>query len=114
MDVGRQQRQQERQTPQTCIHHPGHRPAVRHLDALPEPRTAKRGQREAVHLPQTRVALDEAAQEGLEATIAARLPTATLISLSQRPRAASGGTQRYEIARTGEWASVRPLAPALA
>ena len=41
-------------------------------------------------------ALDEAAQESLEAMIAARLPKATLISLGQRPRAAGGGTQRYE------------------
>ncbi len=52
-------------------------------------------------------ALDEAAQEGLEAMLAARLPKATLISLGQRPRAVASGTRRYEMARTGEWATVR-------
>jgi putative ATP-binding cassette transporter len=59
-------------------------------------------------------ALDEASQEILEAMIAARLPKATLISLSQRPRAAGSGADRYAFERTGDWATVRPMTAALA
>lgn len=59
-------------------------------------------------------ALDESTQENLEVMLANRLPKTTLISLSQRPRRAGGTTQRFEIARTGEQATLRPLAAASA
>ncbi|MGE0698155.1 MAG: ABC transporter ATP-binding protein/permease, partial [Hyphomicrobiaceae bacterium] len=54
-------------------------------------------------------ALDEAAQAELEAVITARLGEATLVSLSQRPRAPAAGLMRLEIDRRGGTASLRTI-----
>lgn len=56
-------------------------------------------------------ALDEKAQGELESVIRARLATATLISLSQRPRDIGAGIERFDIDRTGATPTVRPLQP---
>lgn len=56
-------------------------------------------------------ALDEAAQEGLEAMIARELPKATIISLGQRPRPADSAAVRYEIVKAGDTARVKALLP---
>ncbi len=65
---------------------------------------------EVVVLDDALAALDEAAQESLEAVIAKRLPKATLISLSQRPRPVSGGLMRFELVRGEKWAKVQAVA----
>ena len=56
-------------------------------------------------------ALDETAQEGLEAMIARELPNATLISLGQRPRPIESGAMRYEIVKAGETGRVKAMQP---
>lgn len=58
-------------------------------------------------------ALDEAAQERLESVLTERLPNATLISLSQRPRAETDRIMRLELARGENWAQVRSVSPAI-
>ena len=68
---------------------------------------------EVVVLDDALAALDEAAQESLEAVIAARLPKATLISLSQRPRPEAGRIMRFELVRGDSWAQVKAVAPAV-
>jgi GTP-binding protein len=45
--------------------------------------------------------------------ITKRLPGATLISLSQRPRPAGGGLMRFELVRGEKWAKVQAVAYAL-
>jgi putative ATP-binding cassette transporter len=61
---------------------------------------------DVVVLDDALAALDESSQQALEAMIAARLPKATLISLSQRPRPASGGLIRFELVRGESCAKV--------
>ncbi len=56
-------------------------------------------------------ALDEAAQAAIEARLLDRLGSATLISLSQRPRASRAGLARYELEKQGEASEVKALQP---
>ncbi|MBS0242647.1 MAG: ABC transporter ATP-binding protein/permease [Proteobacteria bacterium] len=57
--------------------------------------------------------LDEASEAALEARIKARLPQATLVSLSQRERDAASGLARFEIDRRGKAATFRIYEPEL-
>ena len=59
-------------------------------------------------------ALDEAAQEALEIVIGSRLPATTLISFGQRPRAKVAGADHYEITRSSDWVTLKPVARAFA
>lgn len=61
---------------------------------------------DVVVLDDALAALDEASQEKLEAVITRQLPKVTLISLSQRPRPASGGLMRFELVRGNGFARV--------
>lgn len=54
-------------------------------------------------------ALDETAQAEMEAVIRSRLASATLISLSQRPRGLGTGIERFDIDRSGPAPRVRQL-----
>ena len=66
---------------------------------------------EIIVLDDALAALDETAQTEVEGRIMDRLASATLISLSQRPRIAGGGIARYEIDRRGDTPALKELQP---
>jgi putative ATP-binding cassette transporter len=68
---------------------------------------------DVVVLDDALAALDEVSQERLETMIATRLPGAVLISLDQRARPGAAGTERYEIVKRGDAASLRAIEPIL-
>lgn len=68
-------------------------------------------QPDVIVLDDALAALDEAAQSELENRILARLPGATLISLSQRPRPTHDADARLQIDRNGTTPRLEPLEP---
>ncbi len=68
-------------------------------------------QPDVIILDDALAALDEAAQGAIEARLLDRLGSATMISLSQRPRTSRAGLARYELNKQGDASIVSALNP---